>query len=96
MSTGARPALTEINVDRLIAEALPSQIRALQGEIAALERQASERRAKLARLVDTALLHGIELFPQGAGPAARASEPVGTDTPPGLAGTDGVPVQRVA
>lgn len=88
-------------MDRLVAETVPAQIRNEQQEIAALEKKLIERRFRLRRLLDTAVLYGIELFPQSvlgsSGPAAHASDPGGTDTPPGLAGTDGAsPAVRAA
>lgn len=97
MSNPARP-LSDVNLARLAADAVPQQIRAVQAEIAAIEKQLVEKRSTLRRLIDTAVLYNVELFPQqqGDGPAARASGPGGTDTPPGLAGTDGVMVPRVA
>lgn len=97
MAAPARP-YHDVNLARLAADAVPQQIRTVQSEIAALEKQLAERRGALRRLIDTAILYNVELFPQqGDGPAARASGPGGTDTPPGLAGTDGVHnVSRVA
>lgn len=100
MSTPSRPSVADLNMDRLVAETVPAQIRNEQQEIAALEKKLIERRFRLRRLLDTAVLYGIELFPQtvlGNGPAVHASDPGGTDTPPGLAGTDGVsPAARAA
>ena len=79
-------------MDRLIAESVPAQIKARQQEIAQLERTLVERRAQLRRLLDTAVLHGIEFFPNAV-PAPQVTD---AEPPPALAGTDGGPVARVA
>jgi hypothetical protein len=97
MTVGLSPSPQDLNVALLVRESVPTRIRSVQKEIAELEARKVALQAELKRLVDTAVLYGIELCPQGAGPAARASGPGGTDTPPGLAGTDGVsPASRAA
>ena len=96
MSTPLSPSSQDLNVSLLVRESVPARIRSVQQQIAELEARQTTLRAELKRLVDTAVLYGIELCPQGAGPAARASEPGGTDTPPGLAGTDGAKHPRAA
>lgn len=97
MSASIHPTPQDLNVALLVRESVPSRIRTVQREIAEIEARQLALRAELKRLVDTAVLYGIDLCPQGAGPAARASEPGGTDTPPGLAGTGGgLPASRAA
>lgn len=95
MTTSARPSLTDVNMDRLVTETVPSQIRQEQAEIARLEKLLTARKANLRRLLDTAVLFGVELFPQESGSPARASAP-DAEPPSSLAGTDGGHVQRVA
>jgi hypothetical protein len=97
MSTSAQPTLPQLNVGLMIRENIPNRIRSVQAELRSLETRKAELTADLRTLIDTAVLHGIELFPQGGSPAARASDPGGTDTPPGLAGTGGgLPASRAA
>lgn len=97
MSTPLSPSPQDLNVALLVRESVPDRIRSVQRQIADLEARKTALHNELKRLVDTAVLYGIELCPQGAGPAARAAGPGGTDTPPGLAGTDGgLPASRAA
>lgn len=97
--TATAPSLApSLNVALFVRDHVPARIRALQAELRTLEEKRALALAELRTLTETAVLNGIELFPQqGTGPAARASGPGGTETPPGLAGTDGVsPASRAA
>ncbi|MBA3853312.1 MAG: hypothetical protein C0503_02795 [Gemmatimonas sp.] len=97
MTSAISPSPQDLNVALLVRDSVPSRIRSVQREIAEIEARKTALVSELKRLVDTAVLYGIDLCPQqGAGPAARASEPGGTDTPPGLAGTDGAKHPRAA
>lgn len=97
MSTALTPSPQDLNVGLLVRDSVPARIRVVQRELADLDARQSALRLELKRLVDTAVLYNIELCPQGGGSAARASGPGGTDTPPSLAGIDGVsPAPRAA
>jgi hypothetical protein len=76
MSAAAKPerGAPEINMERLVIETAPGQIRAVQQEIAGLERKLLDRRALLRRLLDTAVLYGVELCPAPALAVVPASD----------------------
>lgn len=76
MGAAVQPRLADLNITRLIAESVPAQIRTVQSKLRELEESRSKYRQQLDRLIETAVLHGIEFFPQDNG---NAASPGGAD-----------------
>lgn len=87
MASAQRPAPSDLNVDRLIADTIPGQIRGVQQEIIELKETLVRKRALLDRLVETAIVHDVALCPPA--PALELLESPKTQTPPTLAGVGG-------
>lgn len=82
MTTPQRPSLGDMNVSRIIADAVPAQIRTVQVKLAEVELARMKYRAELEVLVSTALAHGVPLCPAPAdiAPAnGNAAGPGGAD-----------------
>lgn len=80
MASTQRPSLADLNTPRLIAESVPMQIRALQQRLREVESARVRYRAELEVLVDTAILHGVELCPALERPEnGNAAGPGGAD-----------------
>lgn len=79
MATSQRPSLADLNTSLLIAESVPQQIRALQQKLRELETARAKYRAELERLLDTAVLFGIELCPAPTADNGNAAGPGGAD-----------------
>lgn len=94
MSTQQAPerGTPDLNMERLVVETVPAQIRTVQAQIADLEKSLLAKRFQLRRLLDTAVLYGVELCP--APVRELSSAPNGNAASPG--GADGVGVPRVA
>jgi hypothetical protein len=80
-------------MERLVIETVPAQIRTVQAQIAEGDKVQAARRALLRRLLDTAVLYGVELCPAPAREAVRESSN-GNAASPG--GADGVPIRGAA
>lgn len=78
MATTQRPSLADMNTARYIAESVPVQIRVVQQKIRDLDAARTKYRAELDLLLETAVLHGVELCPV-APENGNAAGPGGAD-----------------
>lgn len=95
MSTQQAPerGTPDLNMERLVVETVPAQIRTVQAQIAEGDKVQAARRALLRRLLDTAVLYGVDLCPAPVRELGREATN-GNAASPG--GADGVGVPRVA
>jgi hypothetical protein len=67
------------NIELLLADAIPTQVRALQTEIVELERSIGLKRIALRRWLDAAVLHNVPLCAPAARENGNAAGPGGAD-----------------
>jgi hypothetical protein len=89
MSTSQRPSLADLNTTRYIVESVPAQIRVVQQKLRELAVARAKYAAELDILIETAVLHGIDLCPV-------VPEPSSNGNAAGPGGADGVPIRGVA